>query len=225
MRATAWGAGSRLRTMSEPVRIAVLNDYELVVAGVAAMLQPYADRVAVVELDVRSPVTGDVDVVLYDSFGQAQADTLDVTALVPSGARIVVYSWNADEALVAAATRAGVHGYVRKGASAEELVEVIEQVHAGQRVARTGVAGREDVGRWPGQSEGLTAREAEVLALICQGMSNEEIGRRAFLGINTIKTHIRHLYRKIGATSRSQAVIWGMQRGFGLPESEHVRQD
>ena len=59
-----------------------------------------------------------------------------------------------------------------------------------------------------------------MLALICQGLSNEEIGRHVFLGINTIKTHIRHLYRKIGATSRSQAVIWGLQRGFGLPPAD-----
>ena len=206
--------------MSEPVRVAVLNDYELVVAGVASMLRPFADRVAVVELEVRSPVTKDVDVVLYDTFGQAQADRLDVQALVPTGVKVVVYSWNADDALVATATSAGVHGYVRKGATAEELVEVIEQVHAGNTVARTHGSGRDDVGRWPGQTDGLTAREAEMLALICQGLSNEEIGRHVFLGINTIKTHIRHLYRKIGATSRSQAVIWGLQRGFGLPPAD-----
>ena len=206
--------------MSEPVRVAVLNDYELVVAGVASMLQPFADRVAVVELEVRSPVTGDVDVVLYDTFGQAQGDGIDVRTLVPEGVKVVVYSWNADDGMVDSATRAGVHGYVRKGATAEELVEVIEQVHAGKTVVRVSGDGREDVGRWPGQTEGLTAREAEILALICQGLSNEEIGRRAFLGINTIKTHIRHLYRKIGATSRSQAVIWGMQRGFGLTPAD-----
>ncbi len=202
--------------MPEQVRVAVLNDYELVVRGVASMLEPFADRVAVVELDVRSPVSEGVDVVLYDTFGQVQGDSVDVTALVPSGAKLVVYSWNADDAMVAAATKAGVHGYVRKGATAEELVEVIEEVHHGRTAIRVGGAGRDDVGSWPGQAEGLTAREAEILALICQGLSNEEIGRRAFLGINTIKTHIRHLYRKIGAASRSQAVIWGMQRGFGL---------
>ena len=206
--------------MPEPVRVAVLNDYELVVRGVASMLEPFADRVDVVELDVRSPVSKDVDVVLYDTFGQVQGDSVDVGSLVPPGAKIVVYSWNADDAMVAGATRAGVHGYVRKGSRAEELVEVIEEVHAGRRAIRVGGTGREDVGRWPGQSEGLTAREAEILALICQGLSNEEIGRRAFLGINTIKTHIRHLYRKIDASSRSQAVIWGMQRGFGLPPQE-----
>jgi DNA-binding NarL/FixJ family response regulator len=203
--------------MPDPVRVAVLNDYELVVAGVASMLQPFADRVAVVEMEVRSPIREDVDVVLYDTFGQAQADALDVRTLVPAGVKVVVYSWNAEDAMVANATKAGVHGYVRKGATAEELVDVIEQVHAGQIVVRVSGDGREDVGRWPGQTEGLTAREAEILALICQGMSNEDIGKRAFLGINTIKTHIRHLYRKIGATSRSQAVIWGLQRGFGLP--------
>ena len=57
--------------VAPPIRIAIVNDYELVVAGLAAALAPYADEVAVVELEVESPVVCDVDVVLYDTFGSA----------------------------------------------------------------------------------------------------------------------------------------------------------
>jgi len=61
---------------------------------------------------------------------------------------------------------------------------------------------------------GLTPREAEVIALISQGLSNQQIADRAFLGINTIKTHIRNAYRKINVSTRAQAVLWGVRNGF-----------
>ena len=69
-------------------------------------------------------------------------------------------------------------------------------------------------GDWPGRSAGLTPREAEILALITQGLSNQEIADRAFLSINSVKTYIRTAYRKINVTSRSQAVLWGVDNGF-----------
>ena len=69
-------------------------------------------------------------------------------------------------------------------------------------------------GDWPGRSAGLTPREAEILALITQGLSNQEIAKRAFLSINSVKTYIRTAYRKINVTSRSQAVLWGVDNGF-----------
>ena len=65
-----------------PVRIAIVNDYEIVVAGTAAVLAPFSDRVEVVELDSSVPVVADVDVVLYDSFGQAQGSDVDVARLM-----------------------------------------------------------------------------------------------------------------------------------------------
>ena len=69
-------------------------------------------------------------------------------------------------------------------------------------------------GQWPGRDHGLTAREAEVLALITQGLSNQEIADRTYLTINSVKTYIRTAYRKIGVTRRAQAVGWGMRHGF-----------
>ena len=65
-------------------------------------------------------------------------------------------------------------------------------------------------GDWPGRSIGLTPREAEIIALIAHGLSNEEIAERAFLSINSVKTYIRTAYRKMKVTSRSQAVLWGV---------------
>jgi len=91
---------------------------------------------------------------------------------------------------------------------------VISPDPAGSRAAVVG-------GDWPGREEGLTAREAEVLALITQGMSNVDIATRTSLSINSIKSYIRSCYRKIGVSSRSQAVLWGATHGF-LPDRVRV---
>ncbi len=63
-------------------------------------------------------------------------------------------------------------------------------------------------GDWPGREAGLSPREAEILALITQGLSNQEIADRAYLSINSVKTYIRSAYRKIGVTRRTQAAVW-----------------
>ncbi len=201
-----------------PVRVALVNDYEIVVTGLASVLAPYAERVTVVELDSRLPVVSDVDVVLYDTFGQAQGDAIDLTAVLgDSDARVVVFSWNTAADLVERALAAGAAGYIAKSVGADELVERLERVHDGERVTPPSRPDSDSdrFGRWPGDELGLTPREAEVLALVCQGLSNEEITERAFIGINTVKTHIRTLYRKIDVSSRSQAVGWGLTHGFG----------
>ena len=211
--------------MASPVRVAIVNDYEIVVAGIAAALEPYAERVTVVEIAAGLPVVSDVDVVLYDTFGQVQGDAVDLDALVQGGtARLVVFTWNTDPDLVERAIKLGASGYVDKGLDAEQLVSAIERVHAGERVLPVG-HDTDTFGRWPGDEHGLSARESEVLALICQGLSNQDIAERAFLGINTVKTYIRTAYRKIGASSRTQAVLWGIAHGFEPDRTRVLRDD
>jgi NarL family two-component system response regulator LiaR len=201
-----------------PIRVAIVNDYEMVVAGVAAMLAPHHDRVEVVELDSGLPVISDVDVILYDTFGQIQGDGVDLEDLVRGGrARVVIFSWNVHPELVAAAIGRGASGYLSKGLSAAEIISGIEAVHAGESIVPARSADsvdRDAAGEWPGREHGLTAREAEVLALITQGLSNQEIAERTYLSINSVKTYIRTAYRKIDVTRRAQAVAWGMRHGF-----------
>ena len=76
------------------------------------------------------------------------------------------------------------------------------------------MAERDAGGEWPGREFGLSSRESEVLALITQGLSNQEIAERTYLSINSVKTYIRTAYRKIEVTRRAQAVAWGMRHGF-----------
>jgi len=202
---------------ARPLRIAIVNDYELVVAGIAAMLAPHYERVAVVELDSNLPVLSDVDVILYDTFGQVQGDGVDLEDLVRgSDAKVVIYSWNTQPDLVERAIRRGASGYLSKELSSDEVVDALEAVHEGRVLVPrpSATPTHEVVGDWPGREVGLTAREAEVLALITRGFSNQEIAERSYLSINSVKTYIRTAYRRIGVTRRAQAVVWGMKHGF-----------
>ncbi|HEU4811011.1 MAG TPA: response regulator transcription factor [Nocardioides sp.] len=203
-------------TPTSPIRIAIVNDYDIVVAGVAAALAPYAERVTVVELDSGLPVVSDVDVILYDTFGQVQGDTVDLEELVQgSDARVVVFSWNIQPELVRRTIDKGASGYVSKASTAEQLVDAIEAVHSGTVVTPAPHQAADVAsGAWPGQEHGLSARESEIIALITQGLSNQEIADITYLSINSVKTYIRTAYRKLGVTRRAQAVIWGVTHGF-----------
>ncbi len=107
---------------------------------------------------------------------------------------------------------------------ARELVDALESIHAGDVIVspKPGKTHTTIGLDWPGRAEGLTDREAEILALITQGRSNAEIAELTFLGINSIKSYIRSTYRKIGVASRTQAVLWGVDHGF---KPDHRRID
>lgn len=196
----------------------MIDDYEVVVQGLATMLRTYHDRVEIVELNANTPVGDRVDIALYDSFANPQGDRDQVRQLSknPLVDRVVVYSWNLEARLVAAALTNGAHGYVSKSLPAGQLVAALEEIHRGGQPVHGGIPSTTKVigGDWPGREEGLTQREAEVLALITQGLSNADIADRAHLSINSVKTYIRNCYRRIGVTSRSQAVLWGVEHGF-----------
>lgn len=200
------------------LRIALVNDYEVVVRGLASMLRSYQDVVQVVELDLNKPVSESVEIALCDTFGSTLGDRADVQDLVanPRVDRVVVYSWAHDESSIRAAIANGADGYVYKGIPARQLVTALQQIRAGGPQVWVDTQGRPPItaGDWPGREEGLTVRESEVLALITQGLSNAEVAERTHLSINSVKTYIRSGYRRIGVTSRTEAVLWGVEHGF-----------
>ena len=198
--------------------IALVDDYDVVLAGVANMLDRYRDRVVIAEIDANAALHDVVDIALYDSFAQPESDQDEITVLLenPAARKVVVYSWNFQPDLVQRAKELGVSGYLSKTLSARELVTALEAVHAGELVvsdppARARSAPGLD---WPGRHEGLTDREAEILALITQGKSNAEVAALTYLSPNTVKSYIRSIYRKIDVGSRTQAVLWGVNHGF-----------
>ncbi len=209
-----------------PAEIAVVNDYEVVVRGVAAMLAPYDDRVRVMELDLNRPPTRPLDIALFDTFAAPQpgGQSVVLAGLERSPARrLVVYAWNLEPWSVRQALDAGVSGCLSKALTGRELAEHLVRIHHGEVVVtphptETAPAGEPTNGggvrNWPGRDLGLTERESEVLALAVQGCDNGTIARRLYLSPNSVKTHTRNLYRRIGVSNRTQAVLWGIAHGF-----------
>jgi DNA-binding NarL/FixJ family response regulator len=209
-----------------PIRVALVDDYDVVLAGLAHLFDNYRDRVVVCEIDANEELDDEVDIVLYDSFAQPESDHQELGALVrnPRARRVVVYTWNFHPELVESARAQGIHGYLSKTLPARDLVAALESVHAGETVISTPLPRARSTPAldWPGRNEGLSDREAEILALITQGKSNAEVAALTYLSPNTVKTYIRSTYRKIDARSRTQAVLWGVAHGFA---PDHHRID
>ncbi len=200
------------------ITVALVDDYDVVVIGVANMLEPYRDRIVIAELDSNTFLRDSVDIVLYDSFAQPESDHNEISVLAknPRARRVVVYTWNFHPDLIKSAREQGAHGYLSKALPARDLVAALEAVHAGDIVVSDppGRARSASGLNWPGRGEGLTDRESEILALISQGKSNAEVAALTFLSPNTVKSYIRTIYRKINVSSRTQAVLWGVNSGF-----------
>jgi DNA-binding NarL/FixJ family response regulator len=208
--------------VKRPLRLAIVDDYAVVIAGVASFFAE--ERIDVVETGASLPVVSDVDVVLYDTFGQVQGEDLDLEDFVrDSGAKVVIYSWNLRPDLVEQAIAGGARGYLSKVLTGPAVVQALERIMDGEVVvlvgdSETSVGG---AGDWPGRSAGLSPREAEVMALITRGLTNQEIAERAHVSLNTVKTYIRSAYRKIGVERRTQAILWAVAHDFE-PDTERT---
>ncbi|QRY61298.1 response regulator transcription factor [Gordonia sp. PDNC005] len=203
-----------------PITVAIIDDYDVVVRGLATMLRLYSHRVSVQALSTSGDVSEPVDIALYDSFANPPADKQTIDSLLTDSkvGQVVMYSWEVSEPIAAAALENGAAAFLSKKLPAAELVDALERIHEADGAPRV-FPGRTETavssaGDWPGREEGLTQREAEVLALITQGLSNADITDRTGLSINSVKTYIRTCYRRIGVTTRAQAVLWGAQHGF-----------
>lgn len=224
--------------LSRPLNLRLLNDYEVVVLGLRSMLRPFADRIRMVEVEIGSVSDVTTDITLYDTFGRSQVEGLDLDEVLRDGdaGHVVIYTWNMRADLIRTALDKGCRGYLDKSMGADALVRNLEAIGNGEvRVSDTvdffreesgdGVDSGDSVdsvshrGFWPGRDVGLTAREAEIIALVTQGLTNAEIANRCYITINSLKSCIRSAYRKMGVERRSQAVRWGMENGMTPPSA------
>ena len=191
------------------LRVALTADSELVTFGLAAMLAPYVDRVHLVAAG--SPA----DVTLIDP---TVVDLEEWLGRHERG-RIVFYVWEVSSALVTLAQEHGIGGCLTKHLAADRLVRAIERVHAGHVVVEHSPRQETLATTSSLPVSPLTPREASVIRLITNGLSNEDIAYYLNLSINSVKSYIRSTYRKIDAGSRAQAVVWGVRNGY-LSEPE-----
>lgn len=199
-----------------PVRVTVAHECELVTHGLADMLAPYAARVTVVPTGRGGELPRDVDVTLHDSLAGLHLTTGPQAPIaIPHGGRLVTYTWNPRPDQVELALSSGASGCLSKSLPAASLVAALEAIHRGRVVVeygtRTPPHGPRPIG---GPQDLLTPRESEIVTLITRGLDNFSIAREASLSINSVKSHIRAAYRKMGVGSRSQAVLWGVRNGY-----------
>ncbi|GAA1941536.1 helix-turn-helix transcriptional regulator [Nocardioides hwasunensis] len=206
--------------VARQLRLALLDDSELVVHGLRTMLEPYAARVSVVSFDAGGS-GAPADLVLYEPAARRRAGTGGgtPTRVAP---RMVAFGWDCSAQAVSTEMARGAVGFVSKWLPARRLLQDLVHI-AGGRTVVDAWSGQREVEQPVAREWHLTHREAEVLALIAAGRSNAQIALHCHLSINSVKSYIRGAYIKIGVGSRSQAVLWAIQHGMLVSEAAPTR--
>lgn len=231
---------------SAPIRVALVDDQQLVRGGFKMLINSQPDLTVVAEAGngseaVHALASVRADVVLMDvrmpgmDGIEATARILERAAAQPRGSTdtdlkvVVLTTFDLDEYALSA-IRAGASGFLLKDAPPEELLEAIRTVYRGDAVIAPSTTRRlldhvapllreptPEVSAHAADVARLTPREREVFVLIAQGLSNPEIAARLFLSEATVKTHVGHILAKLSARDRVQAVVIAYETGMVSP--------
>ncbi len=212
-----------------PLRVLLADDQRLVRESLATMLGLLGgiELVATAsdgEEAVRLAVEHAPDVALMD-LRMPRMDGIEATRRLRTSApevRVIALTTFADDESVLGALRAGARGYLTKDAGAEDIRRALFAVASGEAALDPAVqhhvvaalAGGGGAAGAPELPDGLTPREAEVLSLIAEGLSNQEIAERLFVSPTTVKSHVNHLFAKTGVRDRAQAVTYAFRAGL-----------
>ena len=218
--------------MSAPARVLIADDQRVVRQGLATLLGllPGIEVVGTASdgEEVMSLAAELVpDIVLMD-LRMPRCDGVEATrrlSVAHPGIGVVVLTTYADDRSVLDALRAGARGFLTKDAGAEEIQQAIAAVLRGEAAIDPAVqhhvvdalAHSTTAEQGAGEvqlPDGLTAREAEVLTLVAEGLSNAEIAARLVVSEATVKSHINHLFTKTGVRDRAQAVTYAYRHGL-----------
>ncbi|WP_108665024.1 response regulator [Euzebya rosea] len=215
--------------MAEPIRLLLVDDHQMVIDGLKAMLSRH-DEVAIVgEASSRDEALVALqettpDIVLLDVRlrGESGLDLAAEMRGVSPECRIVFLTVYDDEQYLFQALRTGASGFLLKRVDADELLRHLAHVQEGEIVIDPTLAGRVAASAarihrgefWPGAHLGLTQRESEVLALVVSGRSNRAVGATLHITEETVKSHTRSVYRKMGVADRTEAVAMALREGL-----------
>ncbi len=218
-----------------PLRVLLADDQRLVRESLATMLGLLGgiELVATAsdgEEAVRLAIEHAPDVALMD-LRMPRVDGIEATRRLRASApavRVIALTTFADDESVLGALRAGARGYLTKDAGAEDIRRALFAVASGEAaldpavqhhvvaaLAGDGATSEPSAEALP---DGLTPREAEVLSLIAQGLTNQEIAERLFVSPTTVKSHVNHLFAKTGVRDRAQAVTYAFRAGLAEPQ-------
>ena len=222
-------------TRTGPIRLLLVDDHRMVLDGLTAMLRPHAALATVVASTTepsearRLAVDAQPDIALIDVRMKATSglDLCEELLRVAPGIKVVLLTVYDDEQYLFQGLRAGASGYLTKQVVAEELLTHLRRVLEGEIVIDASLAGRVALSAarlhrgefWPGAHLGLSQRESEVLELMVHGNSNRAIAHRLVLGEETVKTHVRSIFRKLDVSDRTQAVAFALREGIFLMTS------
>jgi DNA-binding NarL/FixJ family response regulator len=203
---------------SSPIRILIVDDHPVVLAGLTSMLSTQPDfevvgsasggeealqvlgaqSADIVLLDLRMPGMSGIDTLLA-----LKANRIHVRS-------IVLTSFETDEDIYRS-VQAGAQGYLLKGAPQVDVIDAIHTVHAGRRYFPSGIAARlaERLMR-----SDLTPRELEVLHMLARGLTNKEIGNALRISGNTVRNHVNSIIEKLEVSDRTEAATTAIQRGI-----------
>jgi len=214
---------------SERIRVLIADDHPLFRDGMHGLLDSVAETEVVGEATsgeeaITLAESVQPDVILMDikmpgiNGLQAMREILNTSPHI----RILIVSMLEDDDSVFAAMRAGARGYVPKGANQAEMLRAIRAVANGEAIFGPGIAQRLigffSASRPSAQSRifpELTERESEILALIAQGRTNQEIAGQLVLSLKTVRNHVSNIFSKLQVADRAQAILRAREAGLG----------
>lgn len=205
-------------TETRTIKVMIVDDHPLVRVGMSTVVNQQSDMAIAAEAEGGPRVLElyrlhRPDVVLMDLRLRGDSGARLTSALraeFPDARVLVISNYDGDED-IHQALAAGAMGYLFKSVVEDELVDAIREVKAGRRYLPRGVAERLQENK---SGVHLTRREDEILDLLGKGLGNRELGQVLGISEDTIKTHLKSLFRKLEVSDRAEAVREGLRRGF-----------
>ena len=204
--------------MNEPITVLLVEYQTLTRIGIKAVLGETPDIRVIAEaedsakgLALFTSTKPQIAILGLRMPGTCAIDDLDDYLAADPNAKIIVLADHAGDAEIAKALKKGALGYICKDVAPAELIKAIQTVAKGRKFIPAEIAGIiiENLGR-----EDLTPAEANVLRMIVGGMSNKEIGFALDISENTVKSHVKNIFDKIGVSDRTSAATMAIKRGL-----------
>ena len=218
-----------MKNVPPSIRVLLADDHAVVRAGICQFLDQATDIQVIAEADNGVSAKALIeehnpDVVVLD-IQMPEASGIEVTRWIRANQRtvgVLILTAYDDDPYVMAVLQAGANGYVLKTASPLEIIQAVRDVHAGKSAMDATIM-RKMISQISRRSEErpidtLTDRELEVLTLVAQGFTNKAIGVQLGISDRTVQGHLAHIFSKLHAGSRTEAVMRAMSLGWLSPE-------